>query len=86
MRSFDQGPFDAYRRLLAARLRAHVHRWSGRCARGRRFTFNAWGNKYRPHDKDAALGERIADLAGFPVYRSTSSWRAAAFCRTVKER
>ena len=34
------------------------------------FTFNAWGNKYRPHDKDAALGERIAALAGLPVYRS----------------
>ena len=34
------------------------------------FTFNAWGNKYQPHDKDAALGERIAGLAGLPVYRS----------------
>ena len=34
------------------------------------FTFNAWGNKYHPHDKDATLGERIAALAGLPVYRS----------------
>jgi agmatine deiminase len=34
------------------------------------FTFNAWGNKYQPHDKDAALGERIADLAGLAAYRS----------------
>ena len=34
------------------------------------FTFNAWGDKYRPHDKDAALGERIASLAELPVYRS----------------
>jgi len=34
------------------------------------FTFNAWGNKFQPHDKDAALGERIADLAGIPAYRS----------------
>jgi agmatine deiminase len=34
------------------------------------FTFNAWGNKYQPHDKDAALGERIAQLAGLPAYRS----------------
>jgi agmatine deiminase len=34
------------------------------------FTFNAWGNKYQPHDKDAALGERIAALAELPVYRS----------------
>jgi len=34
------------------------------------FTFNAWGNKYHPHDKDAALGGRIAQLAGVSVYRS----------------
>ena len=34
------------------------------------FTFNAWGAKYHPHDKDAALGERIGALAGLPVYRS----------------
>ena len=34
------------------------------------FTFNAWGNKYQPHDKDAALGERIAGLAELPVFRS----------------
>jgi len=34
------------------------------------FTFNAWGDKYRPHDQDAALGERIAALAALPVYRS----------------
>jgi agmatine deiminase len=35
------------------------------------FTFNAWGGKYQPYDKDAALGERIGALAGLPVYRST---------------
>jgi len=34
------------------------------------FTFNAWGNKYQPHDQDAALGERIAALNEIPVYRS----------------
>ena len=34
------------------------------------FTFNAWGNKYQPHDQDATLGERIARLAELPVYRS----------------
>ena len=48
------------------------------------FTFNAWGNKYRPHDKDAALGERIAGLAELPVFRSNSSSRAAGFSRMVK--
>jgi agmatine deiminase len=34
------------------------------------FTFNAWGGKYHPHDRDATLGERIAALARCPVYRS----------------
>jgi agmatine deiminase len=34
------------------------------------FSFNAWGNKYHPHDLDATLGSRIGELAGFPVYRS----------------
>lgn len=34
------------------------------------FTFNAWGSKYAPYDKDASLGERIGALAGFPVYKS----------------
>jgi agmatine deiminase len=34
------------------------------------FTFNAWGAKYHPHDQDATLGSRIAELAGLPVYRS----------------
>jgi agmatine deiminase len=35
------------------------------------FTFNAWGGKYQPHDKDATLGQRIAALAELPVYRSS---------------
>jgi agmatine deiminase len=34
------------------------------------FTFNAWGNKYQPHDQDATLGSRMGELVGFPVYRS----------------
>ena len=34
------------------------------------FTFNAWGNKYHPHDQDATLGERIAGLLSAPVYHS----------------
>jgi agmatine deiminase len=34
------------------------------------FTFNAWGSKYHPHDQDATLGWRIAELAALPVYRS----------------
>jgi agmatine deiminase len=34
------------------------------------FTFNAWGDKYRPHDQDAALGGRVAECADVPVYHS----------------
>jgi agmatine deiminase len=34
------------------------------------FTFNAWGNKYQPHDQDATLGSRLAEFAGIPLYRS----------------
>lgn len=34
------------------------------------FTFNAWGGKYRPHDRDTALGGRVGELAAYPVYRS----------------
>ncbi len=35
------------------------------------FTFNAWGGKYQPHDQDAAVGGRVAALAGLPVHHST---------------
>jgi agmatine deiminase len=35
------------------------------------FTFNAWGGKYQPFDRDAALGVSVAALAGIPAYRST---------------
>jgi agmatine deiminase len=34
------------------------------------FTFNAWGNKYHPHDQDATLGARLAEFSGLPLYRS----------------
>ncbi len=34
------------------------------------FTFNAWGAKYHPHDRDAAMGARIATQVGTPVYKS----------------
>ena len=35
------------------------------------FTFNAWGAKVRPFDKDAAVGSLIGEMAGDSVYRST---------------
>jgi agmatine deiminase len=43
-------------------------------ARGRRaaaaFTFNAWGAKCRPFDKDAAVGAGVAALVSAPVHHS----------------
>jgi agmatine deiminase len=35
------------------------------------FTFNAWGAKFAVYDKDAAVGERIADAADVPAHRSS---------------
>jgi len=35
-----------------------------------KWEFNAWGDKYHPHDKDAAVGARIGAFAGDPVYTS----------------
>ena len=34
------------------------------------FTFNAWGNKYQPHDQDAQLARRIAAHLQVPVAQS----------------
>jgi agmatine deiminase len=34
------------------------------------FTFNAWGAKCRPFDKDAAVGEQVATLATARAFRS----------------
>lgn len=34
------------------------------------FGFNAWGNRWHPHDDDARLSERIADLLGIAFYRA----------------
>jgi agmatine deiminase len=45
-----------------------VNRAGGRAAAA--FTFNAWGAKYQPHDQDATLGPRVAELSGFPLYKS----------------
>ncbi len=33
-----------------------------------RFGFNAWGNRWHPHDSDALLPVRIADLLNLPVF------------------
>jgi agmatine deiminase len=34
------------------------------------FGFNAWGNRWHPHDDDAALAGRLAALLGLPCYRA----------------
>ena len=44
------------------------------------FTFNAWGGKFHPHDKDAAVGARIARLAEVPDYRSELVVEGGGFC------
>jgi len=37
---------------------------------GVHFGFNAWGQKFTPWDKDAAVGARLVELVGDPLYRS----------------
>ena len=35
-----------------------------------KFSFNAWGNKYQPHNGDAAFGALVADAAGVKGFTS----------------
>ena len=44
------------------------------------FTFNAWGGKFHPHDKDAAVGARIAQLAQAAIHRSDLVVEGGGFC------
>jgi agmatine deiminase len=43
------------------------------------FTFNAWGGKYHPYDKDASLGSRIGALADLRVFTSELVAEGGAF-------
>jgi agmatine deiminase len=43
------------------------------------FGFNAWGNRWHPHDDDARLSERIADLLGLPFFRAPMVLEGGAF-------
>jgi agmatine deiminase len=43
------------------------------------FTFNAWGAKFATYERDAAIGERIADAAGVPPQRSSLVVEGGAF-------
>jgi agmatine deiminase len=43
------------------------------------FSFNAWGNRWHPHDADAAIPERIARHLGLPFYRAPMVAEGGAF-------
>jgi agmatine deiminase len=43
------------------------------------FRFNAWGNRWHPHDDDAALSERLAAWLGLPFFRSPLVLEGGAF-------
>jgi agmatine deiminase len=43
------------------------------------FGFNAWGDRWHPHDSDAAVPERIARHFGLPFYRAPMVAEGGAF-------
>jgi agmatine deiminase len=43
------------------------------------FTFNSWGGKFLPYDQDAAVGARVAELAGTPAHRSDLTIEGGGF-------
>jgi agmatine deiminase len=43
------------------------------------FTFNAWGAKYEPYDKDARLGRQIGAMSDIPVFTSDLVAEGGAF-------
>jgi agmatine deiminase len=43
------------------------------------FGFNAWGDRWHPHDADAAVPERIARHLGLPFYRAPMVAEGGAF-------
>ena len=43
------------------------------------FRFNAWGNRWQPHDDDAALGARVADHLGMRCYTAPMVLEGGAF-------
>jgi agmatine deiminase len=44
------------------------------------FSFNAWGEKFRPYEKDAEIGGRIAALVDVPGHRSELVVEGGGFC------
>jgi agmatine deiminase len=47
---------------------------------GVHFGFNAWGEKFRPYDKDAAIGGRLVELAGDDCYRAPLILEGGSIC------
>jgi agmatine deiminase len=43
------------------------------------FRFNAWGERWHPHDSDAALGPRVAEHLGMRCYRTSLVLEGGAF-------
>jgi agmatine deiminase len=43
------------------------------------FVFNAWGNRWHPHDDDARLSERIASHFGLPFFKAPFVLEGGAF-------
>ena len=47
---------------------------------GVHFGFNAWGEKFEPYDRDAAIGGRLVELVGDPTYRSPLILEGGSIC------
>jgi agmatine deiminase len=47
---------------------------------GVHFGFNAWGEKFAPFDRDAAIGGRLVELMGDPTYRSPLILEGGSIC------
>ena len=44
------------------------------------FGFNAWGEKFQPFDKDAAIGGRLVERVGDPCYRAPLVLEGGSIC------
>jgi agmatine deiminase len=53
---------------------------SGGRRSGVHFGFNAWGEKFAPFDRDAAIGGRLVELMGDPTYRSPLILEGGSIC------
>jgi agmatine deiminase len=65
----DSGPIFVTSSHPPPERRAGVH-----------FGFNAWGEKFHPFDKDAAVGARLVELVGDPCYRAPLILEGGSIC------